>query len=391
MAVPLGWSFAATTVSMAAVLTPPVFFAVMARDVGLDPALVGAYAAAGGISGMLGSLLGGGLTQRLGPVRVAQVGMGLIGLGLFLLLVPSLLLVAASAMLLGFGYGPANPYTAHVLARHTPASHRALIFSIKQAGVAAGAVLAGWLVPPLVVAFGWRATAGIAGAAVTLLAIASALLRPRYDAEREPGARIFHGNFVGPLRIVLGHARLRELVAVAVSYNVLQSSFTTAVVTYLVDGLGMTLTRAGTVLALANMVGIAGRISWGWVADFSGRPRTTLAGLGFVMAAAGGGVAAFGPDWPYAAVLAVAVVLGATAIGWNGVFLAEIARHAHPSQVARTTGGAASFGFLGGFVGPMTFSAIATATSSYALGYAGVSLVALAGAFLCLRPRAGAR
>ena len=97
------------------------------------------------------------------------------------------------------------------------------------------------------------------------------------------------------------------------------------------------------------------------------------------------------PAWPYPAIVFASAVLGATAIGWNGVFLAQVARAAPEGQVARTTGAAVSFGFLGGTLGPLVLSAVTTATSSYGIGYAAMGVIALCGAFLSLRPRPDAR
>lgn len=384
---PLGWATGATAVGMACLMTPPVFFVVMARDIDVDPALVGAYAAASALAGGLASIASGAFIQRFGPVRVSQVCMACMCAGLVLVTLPSLAAVALSMLLLGAGYGPTNAYTAHVLARHTPESRRALIFSIKQAGVALGSVLAGAIVPGLVVAYGWRAASWIMAGALSAFAVASSLLRGPYDAERDPHGKLISGNFIQPLRMVIADDRLRELAMVIVTYNMLQAAYVAAIVTYLVEDIGMAITKAGTVLALANIFGVIGRIGWGWIADLTGQARRTLAILGFVMAGAAVAVAAFSPAWPYGAILLASAVLGATAIGWNGVFLAEVARAAPQGQVARTTGAAVSFGFLGGTLGPLTLSTVTTATSSYAIGYVVMGAIALAGAFVSLRPR----
>lgn len=388
--IPLGWATVATAVGMMGLMTPPVFFAVMARDIGVDAALVGTYAAASALTGGIASIAAGGLVQRFGAVRVSQVCMACMGAGLVLVTLPSIGAVALSTVLLGLGYGPTNAYTAHVLARHTPESRRALIFSIKQAGVAFGSVLAGAIVPGLVVAYGWRAAAWIMTGALSIFAVASGLLHRAYDAERDRQGKVFSGNFIQPLRMVVADERLRELVMVVVTFNMLQAAYVAAIVTYLVEDLGMAITKAGTVLSLANIFGVGGRIAWGWIADRTGRPRRTLAMLGLVMAMAAVAVAAFSPAWPYPAILLASAVLGATAIGWNGVFLAEVARAAPKGQVARTTGAAVSFGFLGGTLGPLTLSAVTTATSSYAIGYLVMGTIALGGAFVSLRPRPNA-
>ena len=64
--------------------------------------------------------------------------------------------IALSAVAIGVGYGPITPASSHVLAKTTPRERMALMFSIKQTGVPAGTALAGLIVPPLTIAFGWQ-------------------------------------------------------------------------------------------------------------------------------------------------------------------------------------------------------------------------------------------
>ena len=62
--------------------------------------------------------------------------------------------------------------------------------------------------------------------------------------------------------------------------------------------------------------------------------------------------ASFGATWPAPATLAVCALFGATAIGWNGVQLAELARNAPTGQAATVTGAANFVTFGGVVVGP---------------------------------------
>jgi hypothetical protein len=63
------------------------------------------------------------------------------------------------------------------------------------------------------------------------------------------------------------------------------------------------------------------------------------------------------------------VLYGATAVGWNGVFLAEVARLAPDGRVAYLTGGTQFFTFAGVLIGPPLFGAIASATGTYGAGF----------------------
>ena len=69
-----------------------------------------------------------------------------------------------ASALIGFSNAAANPAGAEVLQRFTPDARRNLVFSIKQAGVPLGGVIAGLAIPPLIEAFGWRTALVIAAA-----------------------------------------------------------------------------------------------------------------------------------------------------------------------------------------------------------------------------------
>jgi MFS family permease len=114
--------------------------------------------------------------------------------------------------------------------------------------------------------------------------------------------------------------------------------------------------QAGLTLSVANGAGIAGRIGWGALAGRGIDSLRMLALLACAMAAAAVLTAAFSPAWPAAAVMVVAALFGATAIGWNGVYLAEVAKLAPEGRIAEVTGGGLFFTYFGVFVGPAAFA-----------------------------------
>jgi MFS family permease len=89
-----------------------------------------------------------------------------------------------------------------------------------------------------------------------------------------------------------------------------------------------------------------------------------------VSAACGLLTATFAAGWPLAAVVVLAMVYAASAVGWNGVYLAEVARCAPPGQVGIATGGTQFFTFGGAVAGPPAFAAAVSATGSYAWAFA---------------------
>jgi predicted MFS family arabinose efflux permease len=120
------------------------------------------------------------------------------------------------------------------------------------------------------------------------------------------------------------------------------------------------------------------------VADRFIAPWRLLSLLGFVMAGATVAVGLFTPAWPYAALVLVALVHGATAIGWNGIYLSEVARLAPPGTAGAATGGALAITFLGIVTGPPLFSFIVAMSGSYRPAFFATATLALLGGLACL-------
>ena len=179
------------------------------------------------------------------------------------------------------------------------------------------------------------------------------------------------------VRAVLVHPRLRELALCSVSWVGLQAIYGAFLFAFLADGLGYPPGTAGWVFAAGNAAAIAARILWGWIASRFVNARALLGWLAVVMAAASIATACFSPDWPLAAIAAVAVVYAGTAISWHGVLLAEIARLSPVDRIGAMTGGVLLFTSIGIMVYPLIFGAILEATGSYAPGFIAAAAPAL--------------
>ena len=78
-----------------------------------------------------------------------------------------------------------------------------------------------------------------------------------------------------------------------------------------------------------------------------------------------------------------------SAIGWNGVYLAEIARITPPAEVGRITGGSLFFTFGGVLVGPSAFAALYHAFGSLGATFGLLAGAALAGLVLVVAAQRG--
>ena len=122
-------------------------------------------------------------------------------------------------------------------------------------------------------------------------------------------------------------------------------------------------------LTAATVGGVVGRIGWGLVADRVAPPRRVLGVIGVIAAICGVVITLATPAWSTAAVAMVALIFGATAIGWNGVQLSEIARRAPSGQAGAITGASGFITFAGVVSGPPLFALLAAVTDSYRTGF----------------------
>jgi len=366
----------------------PVAAPLMAVALGLDVALVGAYTAVMYVASMLSALSCGGFITRFGGLRVSQVSLLLMGLGLLLAVPGTPWALILSALLIGTGAAVSTPSSSEILARYSPPRQAPPIFSIKQTGVPVGGVLAGLLVPAFAVPFGWPGA--FVGAAVLCLVLALLLqpLRAGFDRDRKAGHPLSPHGAWRTLHDVLTTPALRTMALASISWVGLQAVYGAFLVAFLSVGLGYSLATAGMVFACGQDAAIVARIFWGWVSSRWLPPRLVLAGLGVVMAAASVAVALFTGDWPVAALIFVAMVFAGTAISWHGVLLAEIARLAPEGEVGRLTGGVLAFTSTGIMIYPAAFGVILAHSGSYGLGFAAAAVPALlAGLAMLRRPR----
>jgi MFS family permease len=361
-----------------AVYCAPVMAPAAAPALGLAPAAIGYFVTAVYVGSMVGTVAAGGWVGRFGPIRVSQAGLLLCLAGLAIAASAWLPAVLVGALILGLGYGPATPASSVILVRAAPRHLLALTFSIKQTGVPLGTAIAGAAVPALVLALGWQGAALAIGAACAVCAAALLPVRARYDAGRNPAAPVSLRSAVAPVGLILRDRTLLELSLVSFIYAGMQITLLAYLVTFLVEDFSLSLVLAGMVMAASQLTSVAARIGWGMFADRVASRRVTLGLLGIGMGVTAMSALAATPDWPLWALFAFAMAYGATAVGWNGVFLAEIARLAPRDRVSDATGGSAFFTFLGVVVTPPLFHGLLTMTSSYAMTYALFGLPALA-------------
>ena len=391
------WTVLAVTTavqSMAAMalLTVPVMAPALAPALGLPTAWVGGFIALGYLAAMAASMVSGAVVPRHGAIRVSQVALLLCAAGLLLAALPAWPATALGGFLIGCGYGPITPASSHLLAVTTPAHRMSLVFSVKQTGVPLGGMLAGAIVPGALLLLGWQATLVVVALACLASIALAQPLRRGLDADRQRSMKLQLSGLLTPLKMVLASRPLTVLAAVSFLFSAVQVSVTTYLVTFLNETLTLSLVAAGAALSVSQLAGVVGRVGWGALADRGPGARGTLMLLAGLMLVGSLLTAALQGSWSTAVIWTVVAVLGASAIGWNGVYLAAVARQAPPGQAGVATGGTLLFTFMGVVFGSPAFGLLSGASGSYRLGFAALALpAALALALLIWRARQAAR
>ena len=355
-------------------LTACAMFApgVMAPRIGIDPVTLGLYATAPCVVGFLITFVGGMLATRYGSFRVATVCAVAVfaAMGLAAWSGASATLILAG-VILGFAYGPETPASSTMLFRITPPAKRPLVFSLRQTGNQSGAIIGSLALPYLAAAdprYGYLAIMGLALLAI----VAFERLRPAYDPlvrGAASGVRLRDA-----LKVLVGNAEMRKLAIASVPFSALQIALNTFLVTFAVGRLNLSLIAAGVLLATAQAGGLAGRLLFGLVATRFLPAWSTVIALGFAMSLSAAVMALASPSWSWPLLLGIAFAFGVTASGWNGVFLAEVARLAPEGRVGEATGAVLMFGFAGLVLGPLVMAGVAAVASlSVAYGLLGLS------------------
>ncbi|MGH2698434.1 MAG: MFS transporter [Actinomycetota bacterium] len=314
-------------------------------------------------AGGLFSLVAGPMVDRFGGRKVMLGAFGIIAVALLAMAAaPSFVILLTAAAFAGLSLATVNPTTNKLVAVHVPPGQRGVIMGVKQSGVQIGAFAAGAILAPLAVGLGWR-TALMLTAIVPLLgALAALLVVPRDRVERSPT----DGR-------PAGRSATTRAVWWLTAYAFLMGSGVASVTAYLplyaVERLDFSVQTAGAVAALIGLVGIAGRIVWGFVSERRKNFVTPLlvmalgaiASVLLLMAAERGSPLLL---WTGA------LMLGATAVTWNSVGMLAVIAATGPAAAGRASG-YVLFGFYGGFVGsPIGFGWLVDRTGRYDLAWA---------------------
>jgi MFS family permease len=386
----VGVGIVVTCIGVGAMLSLSIFLQPVSEAMGWSRTGISTAALLNWLGMGVGSFLWGALSDRFGTRAVVLLGGGLLGFGM---------VTASQATTLGqfqvlFGVlvgVAAGSFYAPLIATTTRwfTQHRSLAVALVSAGVGLGSSTVGPLARWIITSYDWRIAMLVIGNLAWLLIIPAALLvREPPASAPAPGPAVMDGADGRELTAAQA-LRAPQLAAIALTYFACCATHSGPIfhmVTHAMDH-GVPAMAATTVLSVAGVASLGGRIICGLVADRVGAKRTLLAGLALQALA----VSLYLFTRELASFYALALVFG---FAYGGVMplYAILVRDYFGARIMGTTFGAVAFvSTLGMAIGPLTGGWLYDAFGSYFwlyIGSFGIGLGAVAIAFTFRPPRA---
>lgn len=292
---------------------------VVKADLGVGVARTAVLASAVSAGALLAAVPAGQVATRFGERRTL-VGGGLLA-GTAMLVAATLSntwLMLVPLLVVGLGVVTSHPAGVRLIMRGFGPRERGGAISIRQTAVPLGGVLTALALPPIAEAAGWRAAIVVAALTVLALAgLARALLPPDEGQTRTvaPGAR---------MGALLRNRGVMAAVALSFVFNIAQVAGVTFIALWAHDSLDRSVTLGAVLLALVQASGIVGRILWGITSDrlHHGRRKPLLYAISAGALASFLLLAVFGRATPVALLVGAALLVGFTAVAWNGLTIA---------------------------------------------------------------------
>ncbi|HXM58087.1 MAG TPA: MFS transporter [Candidatus Dormibacteraeota bacterium] len=367
--------------------TPAAIGPVLSHALGLSRAELGLLTSAiwGGM--LIGMLPFGMLVDRYGERSMLLAG-GTMLAGFLLLAsrAPSFPTLFAALVPAAVGASCASPGGTRALAAWFEPHRRGTAMGIRQTGVTGAGVLAAVVLPPVALAFGWRA------AFVTVAGMALAGMAAFVCFYREPPVESPVVRRALDIRALL---RSRTWVT-ATAYGWVFMGALGSVVAYLAVSLNqdahLSAIQAGLLLAVLQVGGIAGRLGFGVLSDRLGSRGAVMALSAALAVVACLAMAALGHGAAGAlGLVAIAFLLGLSCMGWNALYITLSAEVVPVQHAATAVGAGTTITFIGMFAVPPVFGLVADHAGSYAWSWLALAGWAAIGLVIALLVRDRAR
>ncbi len=374
---------------------PAALGPVLTQDLGLSRAQVGLLSSAiwGGM--LLAMLPIGLLIDRHGERRLIIAGVTVMALlSLWATRFDTFVWLLVLFLLASLGASTSAPGGSKAIAAWFPRSRRGGAMGIRQTGVTIGGLLAAFLLPPVAVKFGWEVGLGLAASVALVGVLCFALFYrelPDGSGENADGGAPLPRV---PVRSMVRDRGFLAATGYAFVFMGVQGSSASYLALSLHEEVGLSIVAAGVFLAVFQVGGIAGRIGWGIVSDRIGRRGPVMVLVGLVAVGSCLAMASAGEDTLIPFVAVFALLLGLSAMGWNGVYLTLLSESVPMHAAATAMGASLTIAFVGMFLASPLFGLVADLTGSYSaswLGLAGWAVVGVMLGFLAREPQHGAK
>lgn len=375
------------TFSLAYQCIPPLA-PFLQTELNLNLGQVGLLSSASFVGTTILLLLAGRLVDVVGVRSMLIAGQVVVGAMLVLTAFTQLWWqILLGFFLAGTGSAVSGPTTTKAILTWFSAQARATAMGVKQTGVPIAGLIAALAVPVVALSAGWRVSLAIIGVAILLGGLVTTVIYR--DAAPSNRRLVRADSSWQDIRHVVANRDILIASATAGLYIAVQFGLTTYLMLYLRDVLRYSVVIAGVYLAICQVGGVVGRVSWGAISDraFGGRRKTVLTVVGLLTTALClvMGLVSSALDPVPLAVLILAI--GACAIGWNAVHLSIVSELAGIDLAGTAVGSSLTVVYIGMIVGPPLFGAIVDTTGQYSVAWLWLAALSLLGAGLMSRVR----
>ncbi|HEY7254710.1 MAG TPA: MFS transporter [Methylomirabilota bacterium] len=348
----VGVGIVVTCIGMGAMLSLSVFLQPMAEAMGWSRTGISTAALLNWLSMGVGAFLWGALSDRYGTRVVLLLGGGLLGIGMVTasqatsLLQFQILFGVLVGLASGSFYTPLTATTTRWFVRH-----RSLAVALVSAGIGLGSSTVAPLARWIITHYDWRLAMLVIGNIAWLVIIPAALL-VREPSVSGPGA-VAAASGAGEREMTVAQAiRTPQFAAIALTYFACCAAHSGPIfhmITHAIDR-GVTAMAAVTVLSVAGLASLGGRIVCGLIADRVGAKQTLVVGLAIQALA----ISFYIGTRDLASFYALSVVFG---FAYGGVMplYAILVREYFGARIMGTTFGAVALvSTLGMALGPVT-------------------------------------
>ena len=352
----------------------------IAGDLSVSATYIGYQISIAYFAATLCTLFSGGITRRLGAVSCLAVAMACVAMGAMVTTLLQLTGMFVGSIIMGIGFGLIPASASQVLIAVSEEKNRALIFSIKQSGIPVGGMMSALTTPLFIEVWDWRA-AGYAVCFSSLLIFIFLFANRRHWVVEDHDWASAPLNPLLPILAVRGSRSLVLLVYMAACYVAVQIVWLTFLSPFFVEDLDISLLEAGYLLAVIQVTGIFGRITWGWLSDQYQDNFTVMIILGWVMVLCCGAAYFLSGNTPFSVLAVLCFLIGFSAVSWNGVFHAALIEVSPPGETVQVIAGMAFYVYIAMFVWPALFAFLIEQSGNYVFPLLCLILFALAGVY----------